>query len=298
VHHGINGPKCADCHNESKWKKSVFDHDKDTDFRLRGKHADAPCEACHKEKIKDKKTPTTCIGCHRDDDAHHGRYGKKCQTCHRETRWKKNRFNHNRDTHFELLGKHRKLTCNACHHGKLYKEKLPVTCFGCHRLDDVHNGQEGKRCQRCHQNSGWGDNIIFDHDLTRFPLLGLHATVPCEECHLSSTFKDAKLECYECHRSDDTHKSTLGTQCQDCHNPNSWAVWIFDHDEQTDFKLLGAHENLHCSDCHKRPIKGSVKQSQQCNACHQQDDIHHGRFGSDCNRCHTSKDFSDVQIKH
>ena len=278
VHNGVNGTQCSDCHNERKWDESKFDHDKDP--------------------AKDKTPPTACVGCHRGDDAHHGRYGKKCQSCHSETQWTKTRFDHDRSTDFPLQGKHRQLQCNACHRGDLHEENLSVDCFSCHQADDVHDGQEGKQCERCHQASGWGDSIVFDHDLTRFPLLGLHATAPCEECHLSSTFKDARLDCVSCHRDDDEHEATLGSRCQDCHNPNSWAVWLFDHDEQTDFKLQGAHSDLHCNDCHKRPTKEGVSQSRQCNACHRQDDIHQGRFGSNCARCHTTEDFRDVQIKH
>ena len=298
VHNGGNGPKCADCHNERKWTESEFDHNKDTKFRLKGRHANVRCEACHKDPVKDRKPATVCVDCHRNDDAHHGRYGKKCQTCHNEKQWKKSRFDHQHDTRFPLQGKHQQLLCNACHRGDIYTENLSAACFSCHQSDDVHEGQEGKQCQRCHQVSGWGDSIVFDHDLTRFPLLGLHATVPCEECHLSSAFKDTELECVSCHRDDDEHKTTLGAECQDCHNPNSWSVWIFDHSKQTDFELLGAHRDLHCSNCHKRPTRGAVSRSQQCNVCHRQDDIHQGHFGSDCARCHTTEDFRDVQIKY
>ncbi len=298
VHNGANGPKCAECHNESKWSESEFDHDRDTDFRLRGRHAKVRCEACHKDPVKDKKPSSTCVSCHRGDDAHHGRYGKKCQTCHNATQWKKSHFDHQRNTDFPLQGKHEKLLCNACHRGDMYKDELSVECVSCHRTDDVHNGQEGKQCQRCHQASGWDEGIVFDHDLTRFPLLGLHATAPCEECHLSAAFRDTDLECISCHENDDEHKGTLGTECQECHNPNAWSVWIFDHNKQTDYELLGAHAELRCNDCHKRPVKGPLKQSQQCNACHRQDDIHQGHFGSDCSRCHNSEDFRDVQIKH
>ena len=81
------------------------------------------------------------------------------------------------------------------------------------------------------------------------------------------------------------------------HNPNSWGVWLFDHNKQTDFELLGAHRELHCSDCHDRPAEKGVSQSKQCNGCHRADDIHRGQFGSDCARCHTTESFRDVQIK-
>ena len=51
--------------------------------------------------------------------------------------------------------------------------------------DDVHKGQVGKKCERCHNQSGWTKEVFFDHDLARFPLIGIHAITPCEECHLS-----------------------------------------------------------------------------------------------------------------
>ena len=297
VHKGVNGPDCADCHNERKWRESDFDHGRDTKFALKGKHADARCERCHVDPVKDKTPDTACVSCHRGDDAHHGRYGTKCQSCHSETSWKKARFDHARSTKFPLEGRHEQLVCSACHRGDLYKEQLSVQCNSCHQVDDVHRGQEGKQCERCHQASGWGDSIVFDHGLTRFPLLGLHATVPCEECHVSSAFKDTPHDCISCHKDDDDHKATLGTACHTCHNPNSWGVWLFDHNEQTDFELLGAHRELHCSDCHNRPADDGVSQSKQCNTCHKSDDIHRGQFGSDCARCHSTESFRDVQIK-
>ena len=295
VHNGANGKKCASCHNSRKWDESDFDHNKKTDFPLRGKHDKVACEACHKDPVKDKKPASDCHSCHRNDDAHRGRYGRKCQGCHTEKGWKKARFDH-RKTDFPLHGKHAKLACDSCHRGNLYKEKLAADCYSCHRTDDVHQGQQGKSCQRCHKDSGWVDNIVFDHDLTRFPLIGLHATAPCEECHTSAAFKDTSRECYSCHRSDDEHKSTLGPDCQQCHNPNSWAVWIFDHDKQTDFTLDGAHQDLHCNDCHIRSGSKGIRQSSSCSACHRQDDAHQGRFGSNCIRCHNTENFSDVQL--
>jgi hypothetical protein len=297
VHKGINGPDCADCHNARKWGESDFDHDRDTKFALKGKHAQVRCETCHVDPVKDKAPDTACVSCHRGDDAHHGRYGTKCQSCHSETSWKKARFDHARSTEFPLEGQHSQLVCSACHRGDISQEKLSVQCISCHQVDDVHHGQEGKQCERCHRASGWGDSIVFDHGLTRFPLLGLHATVPCEECHVSSAFKDTPRDCISCHRDDDEHKTTLGTACHTCHNPNSWAVWLFDHNKQTDFELLGAHRELHCSNCHNRPADNSVSQSKQCNSCHKSDDIHRGQFGSDCARCHSSESFRDVQIK-
>jgi hypothetical protein len=40
--------RCAECHNSMKWKPSLFDHDKRTDFALRGAHQNVRCAGCHK----------------------------------------------------------------------------------------------------------------------------------------------------------------------------------------------------------------------------------------------------------
>ncbi len=66
---------CADCHDSAKWKPSLFDHDKRTDFPLSGAHRKAACEGCHKlEKtvagkavLFYKPTPKECAACHGAD---------------------------------------------------------------------------------------------------------------------------------------------------------------------------------------------------------------------------------------
>lgn len=296
VHNGNNGNKCEDCHSPNNWDESEFDHQRDTDFSLNGRHKKVSCNACHIDPVADRKPPADCYSCHKHDDQHQGRNGRKCQSCHNEKSWHKSRFNHDTKTDFPLRGKHKKLTCTSCHHGDVYKEELSTRCIDCHRSDDVHKGQEGDNCSRCHQESGWSDKVMFDHDLTSFPLIGLHASTPCEECHLSSEFRNTVIECYACHARDDEHRKTLGTKCENCHNPNAWGLWEFDHNLQTDFKLDGAHEELGCNQCHIKPVSSDIKQSSSCHACHEQDDEHRGRFGRSCERCHNTETFSDVSI--
>ncbi len=41
------GPKCTDCHTEYEWKTVVFDHDMQSRFPLKAKHADVKCKDCH-----------------------------------------------------------------------------------------------------------------------------------------------------------------------------------------------------------------------------------------------------------
>ena len=159
-------------------------------------------------------------------------------------------FNHDKATKFPLRGGHAKLACEQCHTGDLYRDKLSMACVACHRKDDPHRGQLGSNCQQCHKETGWRQKVVFDHDLTRFPLIGLHAVVPCEECHRTQSFKDAPRACASC-QPDTHHVGRLGANCASCHNPNGWTRWRFDHDKQTRYPLTGAHHALQCHACHK-----------------------------------------------
>jgi hypothetical protein len=295
VHGGRYGNKCGTCHVPDAWKRIVFDHDKTT-FPLQGKHQKVRCETCHTNRLYETKLGTACYGCHKNDDEHKGRYGQKCETCHVPEAWKRAVFDHDK-TKFPLRGKHQKVRCDTCHRGSLYQAKLGTTCHGCHAPDDVHRGQLGTRCERCHNENGWRAKVFFDHDLTRFPLIGLHAVVPCEQCHPTAAYKNTPLDCFSCHRRHDKHERRLGTRCALCHNPNGWALWRFDHDTQTKFVLDGAHRGLACQACHQKPVETDVRVSTRCVACHQADDVHRGGFGPRCEQCHTTRSFREPVIK-
>lgn len=302
VHRGGYGKKCDSCHNSKKWTEVRFDHNKKTDFPLYGKHKKASCSSCHApgkiKKNSKKELPTKCYGCHKNNDSHKGRYGKKCSDCHKSSSWEKHKFNHSKKTDFPLHGKHRKISCDACHKGNLYKDELTSKCIDCHKKDDVHESQQGKDCASCHNEKGWRNNVLFDHDLTRFPLIGMHAAIQCEECHLYSTdYGSTEKKCNQCHADDDVHKTRLGTDCHTCHNPNAWGTWLFDHDKATNFKIDGAHEELGCYDCHQTRSKGKLEASKDCISCHRRDDIHNNQFGRQCGECHDTKDFKTVNIK-
>jgi len=298
AHNTRYGKKCATCHSEKDWTKARFDHDKKTKYPLKGKHKKVQCDSCHtgNTNIYKKKPKKTCVSCHQSDDTHNGRNGKKCQSCHTTTSWRKNKFSHNRDTKFALKGRHAKLSCNTCHQGDLHKNKLKRDCLSCHKVDDVHKGQEGKQCNNCHTDTSWRSNIKFNHDITLFPLIGQHAIASCDECHSSQQFKDASPACYTCHKIDDKHEKTLGPNCHQCHNPNSWSSWLFDHNKQTNFTLKDSHKNLQCSACHTEPTNSDVNESSTCATCHFQDDKHRGGFGKNCEQCHNADKFSDLTL--
>jgi hypothetical protein len=289
VHKGSLGPKCADCHNEIKWKEIRFDHEK-TRFPLTGKHADVKCADCHKNN-QYKDTPRTCLACHKKDDKHKGQFGEKCETCHVTKLWKTLKFNHDTDTKYPLIGKHRTVKCETCHTGNLYQQKLPTACIDCHKKDDKHKGSLGTNCGACHTERDWKEPAKFDHAKTDFPLRGKHADVPCKDCHKSQMFKEAPKECIGCHRKDDKHKGTSGEKCGDCHSERNWKVPSFNHDK-TDYPLLGKHKQVECKACHKSfNYKEAPK---DCYSCHQKDDKHDGQEGRNCAACHVETDWKSV----
>ncbi|MFQ5480644.1 MAG: cytochrome C [Thermodesulfobacteriota bacterium] len=301
VHNGKYGKKCEDCHKADDWKKFSFDHE-ETKFSLKFRHKKVDCHACHKGKFyKDKKLKKTCIGCHKDDDEHKGRYGKECKTCHSPRAWSKYKFNHDK-TDFPLKDAHRKVTCAKCHPGKAYGVKTVRPCSVCHKKDDVHRGREGRDCESCHNQKAWGKNVVFDHDITHFPLIGLHAVTLCEQCHNRVDYKKVSVKCFSCHKGDDKHNEGLGQECGECHNPNSWKLWSFDHSKNTEYRLEGAHKGLDCAACHKKSLwKKQKKKSatpENCFSCHQDDDLHRGSFGLNCRRCHSTKSFKEIKIRH
>ena len=291
-HKGRLGERCDNCHAETAWRRvKSFDHDR-TRFPLQGTHRDVACSACHIGE-RYKGIGIACVDCHQIQDVHTGRYGAKCESCHDQNKWTRIGFNHDRATKFPLRAAHAKVKCDTCHTGNLYRDKLATTCVSCHRKDDRHNGQLGNRCERCHGEENWRRTTSFDHDVTRFPLIGRHAVVACEECHLSLRFNDTSLVCASCHR-DQHHEGRLGANCALCHNPNGWVRWRFDHDAQTRYPLTGAHRGLYCHACHVTKNVTKIALATDCFSCHRKDDAHNGSFGRTCDRCHVTSSFRQM----
>lgn len=293
-HKGALGAKCGDCHTGARWQEvRGFDHSK-TRFALDGKHVALDCVACHDSEVW-KGLPLACEGCHLIDDPHGSRF-PVCGNCHSVARWETVRFDHDKDSKFALAGKHSKIGCADCHMPDVAADEAPTDCIGCHADEDVHRTQLGKNCAACHGTASWEADVIFDHGLTRMPLLGFHAVVQCESCHSSNDFAGAEPACEGCHSAEDAHKATLGPDCGTCHTPNGWAFWQYDHDLETSFALTGAHRGLVCDACH---TPGTVAQTvpSDCATCHRADDIHKGAFGTRCEGCHNSTSFKDAQLK-
>ncbi len=290
------GRECENCHRATGWADiSSFDHSK-TDFPLKGTHETVACKACHIGEVY-SDLPKTCVGCHRIQDVHNTTFSEKCETCHSPSKWAEIRFDHDTSTDFTLTGKHKTATCYDCHDNKTAAADQVATCIGCHKEDDPHKGGLGTKCETCHKTSGWLDEVAFDHEITRFPLIGLHFLVPCEECHLDATFHNTKLDCASCHTGDDIHKGGLGNTCETCHNPNGWEFWTFDHNTQTRFRLTGAHAGLVCKGCHTNQRAGPEKTPTACVSCHAAEDVHRGQFGRRCSQCHSTQSFKGARLR-
>jgi predicted CXXCH cytochrome family protein len=144
---------CVGCHVLATWHQARFDHQRDSRFKLAGKHEKAACASCHRPgdagAVRYKPLALECAGCHADP--HAGQFAVKgrtdCARCHDAASWKeKVRFDHQQDSRFKLEGKHKPLACEKCHavvaiskgvEARRYKP-LPLDCQGCHA--DFHQG--------------------------------------------------------------------------------------------------------------------------------------------------------------
>ncbi len=341
LHGGYADRRCVECHKEHHgvnfsivlFETGRFVHQR-AGFDLKGKHAALRCAQCHTSKlIKDPDVRRkvergrkgtflglgqNCVDCH--DDAHSGQFTAPCAQCHGSDAWNVTPgFTHEK-TAFPLVGKHANVACSQCHtrtgpRNTVQFARLSFgTCATCHQ--DPHGGRFEKSCESCHSPAGWksGAASRFDHQSTRFPLKGRHASLACAKCHSNSAttargrFRPTRFQlCSDCHMN--VHKTGLiqrrnSVSCEQCHVESGWkdgAAGTFSHDD-TGFPLRGRHKNLPCKTCHgqRAPRTGSVSlirsgESPACVDCHT--DPHHGQFSDGktpvpCERCHDEKRFT------
>jgi nitrate/TMAO reductase-like tetraheme cytochrome c subunit len=210
----------------------------------------------------------------------------------------------------------------------LGEKETTSKCLECHREIKSLIGQnkgyhsstdvKGKKCAECHgEHFGRDFKIIrfeeekFEHQLAGYKLEGKHAEIKCADCHkpeliqskLSQkkepgTFLGLGTDCISCH--EDVHQNTLSQNCTSCHNQETFKPAPgFDH-SKSDFPLIGKHQNVDCTKCHKTTVQNG-KQFQQfagvkfdnCTRCHE--DVHQNKFGNNCRKCHD--EFSFTQVK-
>ncbi|KAA6456497.1 hypothetical protein DYQ86_25530 [Acidobacteria bacterium AB60] len=243
----------------------------------------------------------------------HGPLAIPCQNCHTAVSWKPIRqnpeFNHD-TTGYPLRGMHAKVACAQCHTNLVFK-KVSTQCAECHA--DIHRRQFGANCEACHTVKGWQTNIsqIQNHQ-NRFPLVGAHALVECDQCHKNAAagqFVGLSTACYSCHQQDFltpviNHVAlNFPTTCDTCHTMNNFVSAKFDHLKFTGYALTGAHATLECTACHINNVFNNT--SAQCYSCHTSDFINtnnppHVKLGlpKDCGQCHSTSDWLNATFNH
>ncbi len=211
----------------------------------------------------------------------HGKdFNLDCSACHTAENWNTLKdtlqFDHNK-TDFRLTGQHADVKCVSCHTTLVFNE-APQNCESCHT--DIHQGSVGFDCARCHDTNSWlVKDISRVHELSRFPLLGVHKVTDCYECHETESllnFKPLGVSCFDCH-SDKYYATTnpnhvsagFDTECQICHSQAAWTpAAIYNHDDLYFPIYSGEHsgEWNNCTDCHT--IQGNYTEF-TCLNCHE-----------------------------
>jgi hypothetical protein len=158
--------------------------------------------------------------------------------------------------------------------------------------------------------AGRAESPGFDHQKSRFPLLGRHARLRCEGCHRPApagtglVFRGTPVECRGCHARDDVHKGAAGQRCEACHQAAGFEQPVATGHDVSPERLGGAHDRVACVTCHgdghrsrgpDRPWRG---RGSLCVSCHQRDDIHHNSLGPRCSDCHTQRTFAGARFRH
>ncbi len=295
---------CSFCHVTTEFSWIQFDHNKNTQFDLTGKHRSVACLSCHvNEGFKNmpaNNTNPNCAGCH--EDPHGKSMPDTCGDCHRTDGFKPvSKFEHSLIGRWALTGRHAELSCQKCHPQHLLKkyevpksqfDSAPTDCLNCHT--DVHAGQYGKACDSCHSTSSFSvERGAKVHDLGFFKLEGYHDKMGCNECHRSdATNQGMGILCGTCHQKNDPHLGKLGLTCGDCHSQTAWLPPKFKHN-LTGFRLTGAHRYAACSDCHKNQIYEGLPND--CFFCHADSYLkttngkspHDLASSKDCSDCHS-----------
>lgn len=285
------------------------------------------CTLCHTlgKQVSDQK----CLDCHKELNqrilASKGYHvssevkGKRCVSCHNDhhgrnfqiIRFDEEKFDH-KLAQYSLEGAHAKIKCRDCHQKKYIKDEaiaskknsflgLETACLSCH--DDYHQQSLPEDCRKCHDFDAFKPAPGFDHDNSRFKLLGKHLETTCEACHEIRQQDGRKFQqfngmkfnsCVDCH--EDVHENKFGNDCKKCHSEKSFRLLnsghIFDH-SRTGYLLEGRHRDVACTSCHKKSYTEALKH-RFCTDCHE--DYHDGQFtlsgkAADCSECHTVNGF-------
>lgn len=315
---------CQECHTlDPGWSPTTFDHDKI--FPLTGAHSDVrnDCQKCHIDGNY-SNTPTDCYSCHTDNynattNPPHIQvnFGTDCESCHSTSAWQPATFDHDGQFFPIYSGEHNGQwdACSDCHTDQ--NNYAVFSCLTCHEhnqtdTDSEHNGVNGyvyesTACLSCHPTGGGeGDGESpFNHANTAFLLTGSHVGLTCESCHTSG-YTGTSKECESCHLSfyqnavDPNHVSlALSTNCNDCHNTESWKPSTFDH-IQTGFELTGKHTEINCADCHTGGVENTLSDCYDCHKDQFDSAPDHQSLGypHTCDVCHNTNAWTPADFDH
>lgn len=199
--------KCQTCHKEHQGRDAVIsavpfaniNHGRLTGFSLalhQTDHDGSPltCESCHREGRYGPES-VDCTGCHNGQDPnymgeHTARFGGNCLACH-DGQDRMIEFEH--DRLFALEGGHGDAACEDCHIEYTFAG-MSGDCVACHEDPEVHAGQFGLDCARCHTAAAWVPAQLTRHTFRLDH--GEEGEVACETCH-ADTY--VVYTCYGCH---------------------------------------------------------------------------------------------------
>jgi hypothetical protein len=285
-HRGTFRQDCKSCHSENGFEKAPFNHTT-TAFALTGKHAAAPCAACHTQAAAPARPARGAPPARGATSARGGTAAARRPP---------------------VRAPAAKLAADF--------KGLKTACASCHR--DVHGGELGAACENCHSSS---DFAVRAYTHKRNPELfgGLHAPLACERCHVkaparpvrtAATLLDLKFtttstSCASCHT--DVHLGQLRGGCEACHTVASvrFAASGFSH-AKASFALTGKHETTGCEKCHVRETAAfpagrgiAVRYAPiatACRSCHA--DVHFGQVTTACETCHVTSSFHVARYRH
>lgn len=288
--------RCDSCHLDGTWETETFDHSR-TDYPLTGAHVEVACADCHEVdgvEVFEDIAHATCNDCHASDDPHEGGFpADQCAECHVTDDWAQVAYDHFAETGFALADAH-DLSCTECHDQPAYNGQ-ESTCESCH---DRPDGHFPGACDECHLPTDWLTGTLGEngHDITGFPLRGMHEVTSCTECHEPGhPATSASTQCVDCHRGEDPHRNLAGNVCEDCHGSFDWNRVRFAH-AATGFPLRGNHKLATCNDCHATGFAGTPQECFQCHRSERPNDaVHTGAAGIECATCHRPYDWERVR---
>jgi hypothetical protein len=282
VHRESVKEDCRACHDERGFHGATFDHRVKTAFALEGKHDGLECRKCHssiataglplaRQVVDFGGLKRECAACH--EDKHKGEFGRTCDACHRPTKFAVKDFAHPRAREF-FADQHAPVPCVKCHvrsappparvvaavsAARSAPPPPSMECRTCHT--DVHLGQVGETCERCHAISAPKFAASrFSHQQVTFTLTGKHTLIDCAKCHPKETKKfpggtgtamrlnPMASDCRGCHK--DPHLGQVDGQCKTCHTTASFSIFSFKHTGLSQI-FGGLHGSVRCQACHK-----------------------------------------------